>query len=125
MTWWDSAVGRTHSERRVFGEGDVTAYNALVPDEAPPGLVPEPLVAGMFSKVLGVDLPGPGTNYLKQELRFVAPARTGEELTATVEVARVVPHKRLVYLATVCTAADGRVVADGRALVLAGGVDAG
>lgn len=37
-------------------------------------VVPEPLIAGLFSTLLGVRLPGPGTNYLKQELGFHGPA---------------------------------------------------
>lgn len=121
MTWWDDAVGRTHTITRVFDEGDLTAYEDLVGD-VPTGRVPEPLVAGLFSRILGVDLPGPGTNYLKQDLTFSASGRPGEVLTARVEVVKVVADKRLVYLATTCTGANGRVLAAGRALVLAGGV---
>ena len=87
--------------------------------------MPEPLVAGLFSTVLGVYLPGAGTNYLKQELRFGTAPRTDEVLTAAVEVVRVVPHKRLVYLATTCTGGSGRLAAQGQALVLAAGVEGG
>jgi hypothetical protein len=116
--WWESAVGRRQSVSRVFRAPDVAAYDSLVPDDSPPGTVPEPLVAGLFSKLLGVDLPGPGTNYLKQELDFSDVAVVGEELTATVVVERVVPDKRLVYLATSCTGRGGRAIATGRALVL-------
>jgi len=123
--WWDGAVGRTHTLSRAFSEGDLAAYGELVGDHVPEGRVPEALVAGLFSTILGVHLPGPGTNYLKQELRFGAAPRTEEVLTATVEVARVVPHKRLVYLATTCTGRSGRLAAQGQALVLAAGVPAG
>jgi acyl dehydratase len=123
-TWWDAAVGRSHALVRTFSTDDLEGYDALVGDVASVDVVPEPLVAGLFSTLLGVHLPGPGTNYLKQALRVVAPARPGEPLEASVEVVRVVPDKRLVYLATRCRGADGRLVADGEALVLAGGVPA-
>lgn len=55
--------------------------------------VPEPLVATLFSYLLGVELPGPGTNYLKQELTFLAQARWEAALTASVEVTRLRPEK--------------------------------
>ncbi len=118
---WDAAVGRSHSLSRTFTAEDLTAYDALVGDTGDGREVPEPLVAGLFSALLGVHLPGPGTNYLKQSLRPAAPAVPGERLDARVEVVRVVPAKRLVYLLTTCHGEDGRLVADGEALVLAGG----
>lgn len=124
MSWWDDAVGRSHTITRTFTAADLAAYRDLVGpagDGADEG-VPESLIAGLFSKILGVDLPGRGSNYLKQRLDFTQPAAVGEELTARVEIVRVVPDKRLVYLATTCLGSGGRIVAQGRALVLAGGI---
>jgi acyl dehydratase len=80
--------------------------------------VPEPLLAALFSYLLGVKLPGPGTNYLKQELAFAGAAPVGETLTATVTITRLRPEKHLCDLSTTLTAADGRTLASGRALVL-------
>lgn len=80
--------------------------------------VPEPLIAALFSYLLGVKLPGPGTNYLKQEMSFLAQVRWGSPLTASVEVTRLRPEKNLVDLATVCVQADDTLVCRGRALVL-------
>jgi acyl dehydratase len=80
--------------------------------------VPEPLVAALFSYLLGVKLPGAGTNYLKQDLGFTGVADFGEPLTASVEVTRIRPEKHLVDLETVCRGADGRRICIGRALVL-------
>ncbi len=80
--------------------------------------MPEPLIAALFSYLLGVKLPGFGTNYLKQELEFLAPAPLGAELVASVEITRLRPEKDLVDLATICTTADGEPIAKGRALVL-------
>lgn len=79
--------------------------------------VPEPLVAALFSFLLGVRLPGPGTNYLKQEMTFLAEARWSETLTATVWVTRLRPEKNLVDLATLCRQGD-TLICRGRALVL-------
>jgi acyl dehydratase len=80
--------------------------------------VPEPLIGALFSYLLGVELPGFGTNYLKQELEFVTPAPLGTELVARVEITRLRPEKHLVDLATTCETADGVTIARGRALVL-------
>lgn len=123
-TWWETALGRNHALTRTFATADLAAYDALAGDSAGREAVPEPLVAGLFSTLLGVHLPGPGTNYLKQVLRPVAAPRPDEPLEAVVEVVRVVPEKRLVYLTTTCRGEDGRLVAEGEALVLAGGVPA-
>lgn len=80
--------------------------------------VPEPLIGALFSYLLGVKVPGPGTNYLKQEIAFSAPVPLGEDLTATVTVTRLRPDKHLCDLSTVLTGVDGRCLAEGRALVL-------
>jgi acyl dehydratase len=83
------------------------------------------LVAGLFSRLLGVDLPGPGSNYLKQQMEFPSSAAVGEELRALVQITSIRPEKRLVYLTTTCLGADDRVVCRGQALVLAGGIPPG
>lgn len=115
------AQGETWIETRTFTEEDRVALERLTGEGSAPGTVPVGLLAGAFSKILGMDLPGRGTNYLKQQLRLHGAARTGEELTFDVGTRRVVADKRLVYLSTVCTGEGGRVVASGDALVLAHG----
>lgn len=122
MNWWVDAIGRSATLTRAFTAEQIAAYNRLAGDDAPAGLVPEPLIAGLFSKLLGVDLPGPGTNYLKQQLEFSSLAAVGEEMRAQVQITAVRPDKRLVNLITTCLGADDRVVCRGQALVLAGGV---
>ena len=111
-------VGDTASVVRTYTPADLTAFAALCGHDGPLDAVPEPLLAALFSTLLGVTLPGPGTNYLKQELAFLAPAPLGEVLTATVAVTRLRPEKHLCDLATTVTAADGRTLVSGRALVL-------
>lgn len=116
--------GDTASLTRRFTPADRERYRALVDDPADDRdgdghRVPGPLIAGLFSYLLGTELPGRGTNYLKQQLRYPAPAYYGEELTARVTVVRLRPDKALVNLETLCTAADGREVCRGEALVLA------
>lgn len=120
MTALPAVGARAHLTRR-YGAAQIAEYVAL--GGAPAAQrVPEPLVDALFSYLLGVELPGRGTNYLKQESRYLAPAGIDETLTASVEVTRVRTEKRLVDLATLCTGAGGRRVCEGRALVYVGDV---
>ena len=75
------------------------------------------LSAGYISAVIGTRLPGPGTIYLSQQLRFRAPVRIGDTVTARVTVAAVDRARRRVRLDTACLV-GGAVVLDGEALVL-------
>ena len=76
------------------------------------------LVAGFISTVLGTRLPGPGTIYLSQSLRFTAPVRLGDTVTARVEVAELVPGKRRARLATTVRNQRGETVVEGEAVVM-------
>jgi 3-hydroxybutyryl-CoA dehydratase len=103
--------------KRAFTAQDVADYRALGGAEMPDGEAPEPLVGALFSYLLGVKVPGPGTNYLKQQTRFLKPVPLGAELTARVAVTRIRADKHLVDLVTTCHGPDGVLLAEGRALV--------
>ncbi|HRO57709.1 MAG TPA: MaoC family dehydratase [Burkholderiaceae bacterium] len=75
------------------------------------------LTASVISAAIAGRLPGPGTVYLGQTLRFKAPVRPGDTVHASVTVKELVPEKRRVTLTTVCMV-DGKVVIDGEALVM-------
>jgi len=77
------------------------------------------LTAGMISAVLGMQLPGPGSIYLKQELNFRAPVFIGDTITATVTVTKVREDKPIITLNTVCKNQDGVDVINGKAVLLA------
>lgn len=112
-------VGNRASVTRSFSEDDLRAFQTLAdPVSGPPRQVPEPLIGALFSYLLGVELPGFGTNYLKQEMQFESAAFAGEPLTATVEITRLRPEKHLVDLATICVDSTGKTICRGRALVL-------
>ena len=76
------------------------------------------LSAGFISAVLGTRLPGTGSIYLSQTLRFTKPVRIGDTVTARVEVLEVIAAKRRVRLATTCRNQNGEVVVDGEAVVM-------
>jgi acyl dehydratase len=125
-------IGQRAQTHRAFTAADLAEYASLMGDANPVFtdvayvqelgldglLVPGGLLGGLFSYLLGTELPGGGTNYLKQRLHFPTPAYVGQELTASVEVIRIRPEKQLVNLRTVCTDAGDRVVCHGEALVL-------
>jgi hypothetical protein len=111
-------VGDSTAITRTYTAADLANFATLCGHDGPLDAVPEPLLAALFSYLLGVELPGPGTNYLKQELTFHAPARLGDALTAAVAITRLRPEKHLCDLATTLSDADGRILATGRALVL-------
>jgi len=76
------------------------------------------LTAGLISAVIGEQLPGHGTIYLGQNLKFLAPVRPGDVVEAEVEVLEIDYSKRKVQLGTHCRI-DGKKVLTGNATVLA------
>lgn len=76
------------------------------------------LTAGLISAVIGEQLPGHGTIYMGQQLKFLGPVRPGDVVRAEVSVMEIDYGKRRVQLNTVCTV-DGKPVLKGEATVLA------
>ena len=73
---------------------------------------------GLISTVMGMYLPGPGSIYMSQELKFLAPVFIGDTLTARAEVQELIENKNRVCLKTTCWKQDGTVVVDGVAWVM-------
>lgn len=125
-------VGMAAGAERAFSIADLDEYSDLTGDRNPihrddaaarargfaGRIVPGPLLAGMFSDLLGTKLPGRGTGWMKQALHYPGPAYPGEALRASVTITRLRAQKELVNLATRVTTEHGRVVCDGDALVL-------
>ena len=124
-------VGMTASTRKTITEADILLYAAVSTDTNPMHIDAEAaaagpfgqrvahgmLTAGLISAVLGTKLPGPGTVYLGQTLRFRAPVKIGDTVTATVEVIDINVDKKRATLKTVCSVA-GKPVIEGEATVL-------
>ena len=79
------------------------------------------IAAGLISATIANDLPGPGTVYLSQTLKFKLPVYPGDTVPATVEVLTVRSDKPIVTLSTVCTNQEDQIVLEGEAVVLVGG----
>ena len=73
------------------------------------------LSLGFISAILGNILPGHGAIYLSQEVKFLAPVRIGDTITARVEVIEVVPERNRAKFKTTCINQDGQTVVDGTA----------
>jgi 3-hydroxybutyryl-CoA dehydratase len=127
----DLKVGQTASLAKTITEADILLFSAVSMDTNSAHLDEEAskktqfggriahgmLSAGLISAVLGTRLPGPGTIYMGQTLRFKAPVRIGDTVTATAEVKELNAEKKRAVLITTCTVA-GKVVIDGEATVL-------
>lgn len=131
MTFEQLHLGQTASVGKTITEADILMFAAVSTDTNPVHLNAEVaaasqfgeriahgmLSAGLISAVLGTQLPGHGTIYVGQTLRFRAPVKIGDTVTATVEVTALDPAKQRVTLKTTCTV-GGRVVIDGEATVM-------
>jgi 3-hydroxybutyryl-CoA dehydratase len=76
------------------------------------------LSIGFFSNLLGNILPGPGTIYLSHEIKFLAPIRIGDKITARVELAELLSEKNRAKFRTLCLNQHGEIVVDGFAWVM-------
>jgi 3-hydroxybutyryl-CoA dehydratase len=126
----DLSIGQTASFGKTITEADIVLFAAVTGDTNPMHLNAEyaatsifgeriahgMLAAGLITKVMGTQLPGPGTIYMSQTLRFRAPVRIGETVTAVVEITALNTEKHRATLRTVCLV-KGEPVLEGEALV--------
>lgn len=75
------------------------------------------LTAGFISAVLGTELPGPNSIYLGQDLKFTAPVKIGDTVTAKVTVTEKRDDKKIIKLHTTVTNQRGETVIDGQAVI--------
>ena len=125
-------VGDTAEISKTIADEDVRAFAELTGDRNPVHLDEEyaaatrfgrriahgMLGASLISAVLANELPGRGTVYLSQTLKFTAPVFLGDTVTARVTVKSVREDKPVVTLETVCTNERGERVVEGEAVVL-------
>lgn len=125
-------VGQTASVTRTISESDVYLFAGITGDQNPAHTNEEyaktthfktriahgMLSAGLISAVLGMHLPGPGTIYTGQTLKFLAPVHIGDTITATAEIKSLDLERNRVVLTTTCTNQEGTVVVTGEATAL-------
>lgn len=124
----DLKTGMSASYAKTITEADVILFAGISGDDNPVHINEEfasqtkfksRIVHGMFSAALiscvaGTRLPGPGSIYVDQQLKFKAPVRIGDTVTATATVKEINAERRRVKLETICTV-KGNVVVEGEA----------
>ncbi len=131
MTFQDLKIGQKASIQKTFTASDVTMFAGVSMDVNPihmsegyaknsifgTRIVHGMLTSSLISAVLGIQLPGPGTIYLGQELKFLSPVYLGDDITAEVEIVELREDKKIVKLNTTCTNQNGKIVVSGLATV--------
>src|SRR6266566_8581442 len=125
------AVGTRATRERTITDDDIVRFAEVSGDRNPVHLDEEYaahspfgqriahgfLVGSLISAAIGMDLPGPGSIYLGQTLKCVAPVHIGDTVTVSVEIIKVREDKRLITLRTDSTNQDGVLVLTGEATV--------
>ena len=126
------SIGQSASFSKTITETDVYMFAGITGDMNPAHVDEEyakdtifkgriahgMLAGGLISTVLGMHLPGPGSIYLKQDLRFTAPVRINDTITATVTVKEKNEEKNRITLDCVVTNQEGVAVVTGEALIM-------
>ncbi|ADO83875.1 MaoC family dehydratase [Ilyobacter polytropus] len=132
MKYSELNLGMKSSVTKTITETDVILYSGISLDTNPAHLNEEyakntmfkkriahgMLTAGLISAVLGTKLPGEGSIYMGQELKFKAPVYMGDTITAEAEIIELIDEKNQILLKTTCTNQDGKVVIDGTARIM-------
>jgi len=131
LEYEDIQVGDDASFAKTITESDILGFAGITGDFNPIHIDAEyakesmfkeriahgMLVSGLISAVLGTQLPGPNSIYLGQELKFTAPVKIGDTVTAVVTVTDKRDDKRFITLRTTVSNHRGEVVVDGSAVV--------
>lgn len=131
-TFDDLEMGQTASITRTVTDHDIRLFAAVSGDTNPVHLDAEfaagtmfkeriahgMYTGGLISAAIAMEMPGPGTIYLGQELRFERPVKLGDTITITLEVIEKIDGKNFVKLKTTATNQDGKVVVSGTATVM-------
>ena len=125
-------IGDSASISKTFTDDDVLTFANISGDKNPihldenysaktrfgKRLVHGILTSGLISALLGMELPGPGSIYIKQTLNFRAPVFIGDTITVKVTVTNIRKDKPIITLDTICTNQDEILVIDGEAVLL-------
>lgn len=125
-------VGQEVSVEKTFQKEEVLAFSEITGDKNPlhidkafaeksrfGGLIVHGIfVAGIFSEIIGTHLPGRGSIYLEQNLRFLKPVYVGESIVVKVRVTEINEKKRVLALDTEAYGEEGKILVCGTAKVL-------
>ena len=128
----DFYIGQEVSVEKTFGKDEVLAFSESTGDCNPlhiddgfaknsrfgATIVHGMFVAGLISKVIGMQLPGEGSIYLEQNMRFLKPVYVGDCVTAKVKIKDIMQEKKIFTLETNVYGNDGTCFVSGTAKVL-------
>ncbi len=126
----DLSIGMEDGLEKTVLAKDITAFAELTGDRNPVHLSEHfasktffksrvahgMLSAGLISAVIGTKLPGPGAVYMSQTLKFLAPVRIGDVVSARVKVIALDLQKKRAQFHCRCEVL-GKTVVEGEALV--------
>lgn len=132
MNYADIKIGDQASFSKTIAESDIYAFAGISGDFNPVHINEEFakqslfktriahgfLGASLISTVFGTQLPGPNTIYLSQELKFKAPIKIGDTITAECAVLEKMDQKKILKMKTTVRNQTGTVVIDGIATVM-------
>ena len=127
----DLSVGQTATYTKTVSEGDIVKFAEISGDDNPvhldqafaettmfKGRIAHGMLSAAFiSTVIGTKLPGYGTIYMSQTLRFKAPVKIGDTVVATCTVTEIIAEKRRAVFSTICKVGD-TVVIEGEAMIM-------
>lgn len=127
-------VGDTCTFSKTISNEDVFAFAEVTGDKNPLHLDDEyakttmfgeriahgMISAGIISAAIAMKLPGEGTTYLEQSLKFKGPVKIGDCITAHLEITEIIEKTKfdIAVLKTTCTNQSGDVVIEGEAKVI-------
>jgi len=120
----DMEVGQSASMSKTVTEADIILFAGITGDFNPAHIDEEyaknsmfkgriahgMLSAGFISATLAMKLPGPGSIYLGQSMKFKAPVRINDTVKTTVTITDINVEKKIVKLETICSVGDTQVV---------------
>jgi len=132
MRFADLQVGQSAERTKLMTESLVNAYAELTGDFSPvhideaaaaktrfgTRIAHGMLSVSFLSAVIGMDLPGPGTIWVAQALKFKQAVKLGDTITWRVEVLELFPEKKRATLSTVCRNQRGETVIEGDGTIL-------
>lgn len=133
ITYDEIELDQTANYKKVITEQDITLF-AMVSGDVNPvhmdeefakttpfgGRIAHGMLTGaLVSAALAMELPGPGTVYLNQSLKFKAPVMIGDEITVNLTVTKKRDDRKFVTLDCKITNQKGKTVAAGEAMVIA------
>lgn len=132
MLFSELTIGGTAAVSKTFTAADIDTFIELTGDANPLHLEGSystesrfggriahgMLTSGLLSTLLGMHLPGTGALYMEQSLRFTAPVRPGDTITARGEVLELIPAKMQVRIHTRCVNQRDETVLEGEARML-------